>query len=154
MTVQMPVYKEGLNGVLKPTITSLKAAIATYEMQGGTANIVVHDDGIQLISDEEREERKEYYDEHNIGWTARPKHLKKVLVNGVEQEFLRRGKFKKASNMNYGMWVSCRVEEKILARQLDTWTAYEEAVAYDECLKEVLEEDEGRTWSEGITELL
>jgi hypothetical protein len=54
-----------------------------------------------------------------------------------------------ASNMNYAMHVSCRVEEKLQERQKDTWTAFEETVAYDECLKEVIEEDEGRTWAEG-----
>lgn len=39
VTIQMPVYKEGLDAVIVPTIRSIKAAIATYEMQGGTANM-------------------------------------------------------------------------------------------------------------------
>ena len=39
VTIQMPVYKEELNAVMRPTIASLKAAISTYEMQGGMANI-------------------------------------------------------------------------------------------------------------------
>jgi hypothetical protein len=43
ITVQMPVYKEGLYTVIKPTIMSVKAAISTYELQGGTANIFVND---------------------------------------------------------------------------------------------------------------
>ena len=43
VTIQMPVYKEGLNAVIKPTVMSLKAAISTYELQGGTANIFVND---------------------------------------------------------------------------------------------------------------
>jgi hypothetical protein len=43
ITVQMPVYKEGLNQVIRPTIMSIKAAISTYELQGGTANIFVND---------------------------------------------------------------------------------------------------------------
>jgi hypothetical protein len=33
--VQMPVYKEGLEGVIMPTVTSLKAAISHYESHGG-----------------------------------------------------------------------------------------------------------------------
>ena len=148
--MQIPYYKEGLEGVLKPTVRSLKAAIATYEMQGGTANIIVHDDGIQIISEEERAERKEFYEENNIGWTARPAHKAKLNLKGVETTFLRKGKFKKASNMNFGMWISCRVEEKLVARQLDTWTASDEAFAYQECMKEVLEEDEGTSWAEGM----
>jgi len=45
VTIQMPVYKEGLEAVIKPTVQSVKQAIATYEMQGGTANILINDDG-------------------------------------------------------------------------------------------------------------
>jgi hypothetical protein len=44
----MPVYKEGLEGVIKPTVQSVKQAIATYELQGGTANIFINDDGSAL----------------------------------------------------------------------------------------------------------
>jgi hypothetical protein len=43
MTIQMPVYKEGLAAVIRPTVLSLKAAISTYELQGGTANIFIND---------------------------------------------------------------------------------------------------------------
>jgi hypothetical protein len=35
ITIQMPVYKEGLQGVIKPTIASLKEAISHYESHGG-----------------------------------------------------------------------------------------------------------------------
>jgi hypothetical protein len=35
ITIQMPVYKEGLEGVIMPTVTSLKAAISYYESRGG-----------------------------------------------------------------------------------------------------------------------
>jgi hypothetical protein len=45
VTIQMPVYKEGLDAVIKPTILSVKQAISTYELQGGTANILINDDG-------------------------------------------------------------------------------------------------------------
>lgn len=48
ITIQMPVYKESLAGVIRPTVTSLKAAISQYELQGGTANIFVNDDGLQV----------------------------------------------------------------------------------------------------------
>jgi len=51
--------------------------------------------------------------------------------------------------MNYAMSVSCRVEEKLLARQLDSWTSIDEAKAYGESLAEVCAEDEGRTWADG-----
>lgn len=66
VTVQIPVYKEGLTAVIEPTVHSIKAAISTYEMQGGTANIFVNDDGMQLLSEEEAHARQEFYDEHNI----------------------------------------------------------------------------------------
>ena len=44
-TGQMPVYKEGLRTVIEPTVRSLKQAISTYELQGGSANIFINDDG-------------------------------------------------------------------------------------------------------------
>jgi hypothetical protein len=83
------VYKEGLSSVIAPTIKSVKQAISTYELQGGSANMFINDDGLQLVSDEEREQRIEFYADHSIGWVARPKHD----PNGTG--FLRRGKFKK-----------------------------------------------------------
>lgn len=42
--------------------------------------------------------------DNNIGWVARPKH------DDSEGGFKRRGRFKKASNMNYGLSVSLRME--------------------------------------------
>lgn len=147
VTIQMPVYKEGLQAVIQPTILSIKAAISTYEMQGGTANIFINDDGMQLISEEEAHERQDFYEEHNIGWVARPRHD----PNGEKGEaFVRAGKFKKASNMNYAMWASVRVEDKL--SEIDrpsSWTQADEAEAYKDALMEVVEEDQGRTWADG-----
>ncbi|RMY74176.1 hypothetical protein D0862_14158 [Hortaea werneckii] len=148
VTIQMPVYKEGLQAVIEPTIRSLKSAISTYEMQGGTANIFINDDGMQLISEDDARARQDFYDEHNIGWVARPKHNPKPQ-DGSEV-FLRRGKFKKASNMNYAMWVSVRVEEKLKDIQRhEQWTQEDEAQAYREALNQTVEEDQGRTWADG-----
>ncbi|KAL9109672.1 MAG: hypothetical protein Q9227_005710 [Pyrenula ochraceoflavens] len=148
VTIQCPVYKEGLAAVIDPTIKSVKQAISTYEMQGGTANIFVNDDGMQLIPEEEAAMRREYYEEHNIGWVARPKHNPKP-ENG-EKAFVRAGKFKKASNMNYALRASSRVEDKLSSiNRTSAWTVYDEAEAYDNALAEVIEEDEGRTWAGG-----
>ncbi|KAL9094552.1 MAG: hypothetical protein Q9165_003111 [Trypethelium subeluteriae] len=148
LTIQMPVYKEGLAAVIEPTIRSIKGAISTYEMQGGTANIFVNDDGMQLISEDEARQRMDFYDEHNIGWVARPKHNAKPAEG--ERQFLRRGKFKKASNMNYALWVSNRVEDKLNAiERPDHWNNENEAEAYRNALAEVVSEDEGRTWADG-----
>jgi len=58
----MPVYKEGLEAVIVPTIRSIKAAISTYEMQGGSANIFVNDDGMQLIDPEAARARADFYE--------------------------------------------------------------------------------------------
>lgn len=148
VTIQMPVYKEGLNGVIKPTIASVKQAISTYEMQGGTANIFINDDGMQLITEDQADARREFYEENNIGWVSRPKHNAKPAEG--ESVFLRRGKFKKASNMNYALMVSNRVEDKLLqVQRTSTWSQDDENAAYDQCLNEVIQEDEGRTWAEG-----
>ncbi|KAI1372039.1 glycosyl transferase family group 2-domain-containing protein [Hypoxylon crocopeplum] len=148
VTIQMPVYKEGLKGVIMPTIQSLKQCISTYELQGGSANIFVNDDGLQLISEEESRARREFYDECNIGWVSRPKHNPKP--EDGSRPFLRRGKFKKASNMNYAMMVSNRVEDKLVqVPRTPDWTQAEEHAAYEQCLTDVLQEDEGRTWAEG-----
>ncbi|KAI1140618.1 glycosyl transferase family group 2-domain-containing protein [Hypoxylon sp. FL0543] len=141
VTVQCPVYKEGLAAVIQPTVKSLKQAISTYELQGGSANLFVNDDGLQLISEEERRARIDFYADHSIGWVARPRH--------GENGFLRRGKFKKASNMNFGLMISCKVEEKLaLHDRGPEWSQGDEALAYEKALKEVLEED-GRAWADG-----
>ncbi|MCJ1373764.1 hypothetical protein MMC20_004993 [Loxospora ochrophaea] len=148
VTIQCPVYKEGLFSVIEPTVKSLKAAISTYEMQGGTANIFVNDDGMQLISEEDAQARRDFYDEHNIGWVARPKHNPKPLDG--EKAFVRAGKFKKASNMNYALAVSARVEDKLTGIQRpSTWSQEDERDSYYSCLQQVIAEDEGRTWAEG-----
>jgi len=142
------VYKEGLQAVIEPTITSIKAAIATYEMQGGTANIFINDDGMQLLDAESAQARRDYYDEHGIGWVARPKHNPNPKPD--EEIFLRRGKFKKASNMNYAMWVSARVEDKLLAIERHSeWSSDDETNLYYEILADIIDEDEGRTWANG-----
>lgn len=97
VTIQCPVYKEGLASVIAPTVKSIKQAISTYELQGGSANMLINDDGIQLIPDDERQARIDFYADHSIGWTARPKH-NLMLPNG--SKFTRKGKFKKVSGLS------------------------------------------------------
>ena len=141
ITIQCPVYKEGLHSVIAPTVKSIKDAISTYELQGGSANMFINDDGLQLIDEEERRARIDFYADHSIGWTARPGHKK----NG----FIRKGKFKKASNMNYGLMLSCSVEDKLLMIDRHPgWTQSDEAQAYEACLKEVIAEREV-AWADG-----
>lgn len=141
VTIQCPVYKEGLSAVIAPTVASIKQAISTYELQGGSANMFVNDDGLQIIGEEERKARIEFYQDHNIGWTARPKH--------GSEGFVRRGKFKKASNMNYGLMLSCQVEEKLQASHRGpSWSEVDESRLYEASLEEVLS-DNPRAWAGG-----
>ena len=142
ITIQCPVYKEGLASVIAPTVRSIRQAISTYELQGGSANMFINDDGLQTLSPEERQARTDFYADHSIGWTARPKHN--------SAGFLRKGKFKQASNMNFGLMLSCAVEEKLAVyhRPAATWTQDDEEVAYTEALKAVLV-DNPRAWADG-----
>ena len=90
----------------------------TYARQGGTSNLFVNDDGLQLISPEERDARIAYYEDHGIGWVARPPHQDdKKTKKGVKAQpgFKRAGRFKKASNMNYALDLSLRLERHLEA---------------------------------------
>ena len=51
--------------------------------------------------------------------------------------------------MNFGLNISCKVEEKLLLIQRpDDWTQADEAQAYERCLNEVLQEN-GVAWADG-----
>jgi len=107
ITIQMPVYKESLEAVLAPSIRSLKKAMQTYARQGGTSTIFINDDGLRLLPAPDRDERLAFYANHNIGWVARPKH------ENTPDGFKRAGRFKKASNMNYGLALSLKMEKHL-----------------------------------------
>ncbi|PNS18232.1 hypothetical protein CAC42_7601 [Sphaceloma murrayae] len=155
ITIQMPVYKEGLKGVIVPTITSVLKAVNYYQAHGGTATIMVADDGMQLISEELQEARKVYYELHNVAWVARPKQC----TTPGPDFFLRKGKFKKASNLNYALHFSGRVEDEFLIqmerRAKEQLCSVEDLSVDDEeelleIARQVVEEgDGGRTWSAG-----
>jgi membrane glycosyltransferase len=67
-----------------------------------------------------------------------------------DKPFLRRGKFKKASNMNYALRLSVQVEE-ILAeiKRHDKWNQIDENNAYRHALEQVILEREGEAWADG-----
>ncbi|KAJ7122674.1 glycosyl transferase family group 2-domain-containing protein [Mycena crocata] len=109
VTVELPVYKESLEETIAPSVYSLKKAMQTYARQGGTSSIFVHDDGLQLLGEAERSKRIAFYADHNIGWVARPPH------DGAAGGFKRAGRFKKASNMNYGLALSLKMEAHLAA---------------------------------------
>jgi len=150
ITIQMPVYKEGMESVIMPTIRSLQAAISFYESHGGSANIFVNDDGLRAGMDEEIvKQRRDFYHDNNIGWVARPKH------NG-DEGFVREGKFKKASNMNFGLNISQKaeayiqemVDARLASAGSDMVDEAEEARMYSEALARVLEENP-LAWADG-----
>ncbi|CEI39823.1 unnamed protein product [Fusarium venenatum] len=186
ITIQMPVYKEGLKGVIVPIMISVMAAIEYYEQQGGSASVFINDDGMQIIQHDLAEARKVYYRENGIGYTARLPNCKvakkggflswfkksdKNAGNNAEKDesemspqelsnkigFLRKGKFKKASNMNYGLSFSNRVEDELIRltqtecprRECseDNLTVDDDNLIYQQALANMLAEDNGRTYA-------
>lgn len=164
----MPVYKEGLKNVIIPSINSLVSAIKHYEAQGGTASIFVNDDGMQLVSPDQAEARKAFYEIHHIGYASRPPHnvtykdekgKEKPLAKDDPNYFERKGQFKKASNMNYCLDFSLRVDEefeRLLLEECRTrriaqeeLSVEEEMEIYDTARNSVVEADGGRTWADG-----
>jgi hypothetical protein len=151
VTVWLPVYKESLEEVIVPTIESLKAAQAVYERQGGSVSILVCDDGLQLISPGEVEDRKNFYYDNSMAFVARP-------GQGVDG-FERRGRFKKASNMNFAIQLSLRVEELMDELRPDAhvakggpqyfWHEQDELDLYETALSMAMKEAEGRAWASG-----
>jgi hypothetical protein len=168
ITIQMPVYKEGLKNVIIPSINSLVTAIKHYEAQGGTASIFVNDDGMQLVSPDQAEARKAFYEIHHIGYASRPSHnvtykdekgKEKPLAKDDPSYFERKGQFKKASNMNYCLDFSLRVDEefeRLLLEECRTrgcgqeeLTVDEEMEIYDSARNVIIEADDGKTWADG-----
>lgn len=151
----MPVYKESLNGVIIPTISSLLAAARHYEELGGTASIYVNDDGMQLLHPRVQNARRAFYELNNIGWCARPPHSPWK----DENNFIRKGHFKKASNMNYCLDFSSRVESEIQLTidgtcaergcSQEDLASEEESVIYDQAFSKVKGNDNGKTWAGG-----
>jgi cellulose synthase/poly-beta-1,6-N-acetylglucosamine synthase-like glycosyltransferase len=139
ITIQMPIYTESLEGVVKPTVASLQAAISYYESRGGTARIFINDDGMAVRSEEDNEKFLRFYENNNIGWVSRPKHN--------HEGFVRRGKFKKASNMNFALNITNRVEDvlqQLVDNRSDKGTSIseeDELALYHQALDQVLTAD-------------
>lgn len=161
-TVHMPCYKEGLQTVLAPSLKSVLSAVHAYRAQGGTANVVISEDGLRLLSKQEAEERVRFYNAMGCSWVARP-------ADG-EKGYKRLGRFKKASNLNFTYTLSLRLEQIIdeitatrrqqrLAGQNTDGSAYisdnedendaEDEAIYAEALQRVLDESDGRAWATG-----
>ena len=94
ITIQIPVYKESLQNTLKPTILNCCREADRYmDETGALCNIIICDDGYNLIPEADRFERIEFYKEMGLGFTARPHPSK----------YPRKGRFKKAGNLNFSM---------------------------------------------------
>ena len=132
ITIQVPVYKESLEGVIAPTILDMKKAMKKYELQGGKANILVCEDGMQLLDEEEQQARRDFYQTQGCGWVSRPGHGK----NG----FIRPGRFKKASNLNFVLDFSFDVQQLLVSGR---------AKNYDEALDMALQARDGIAQAEG-----
>ncbi|KAF3048929.1 hypothetical protein E8E11_000427 [Didymella keratinophila] len=139
ITIQMPIYTESLQGVVAKSVASLQKAISYYELRGGSARIFINDDGMAMRSDAENAEFEAFYANNSIGWVARPKHN--------ASRFVRPGKFKKASNMNYALNLSLRVDDALrgivdnLQGGSPSITADEETELYQQAMTQVLEDD-------------
>ncbi|KAF9448412.1 hypothetical protein P691DRAFT_759933 [Macrolepiota fuliginosa MF-IS2] len=143
ITIEMPVYKESLEDTISKSVYHIKKAMQTYARQGGTSSILVHEDGLQIVSEEERQKRMEFYSDHNIGWVARPAHSSKP------DGYKRAGRFKKASNMNYGLQLSLFMEKHILeleaSEKADQHSTSLEERALELAIEEMYEST-GRKW--------
>lgn len=90
ITVQIPVYTEDFEKVIKKTLENVLELCRYYNSQGIIKmNIFVNDDGLNVISEEEKLKRIQYYNQNP-----------EIFYIGREKEN-RRGRFKKASNMNF-----------------------------------------------------
>jgi hypothetical protein len=91
--------------------------------------------------------RKKFYAANGVGWCSRPPHNK--------DGFQRKGKFKKASNMNYCLDFSIRVEDELLRliaeheRDNPDITIEKENELYAIAMEAILAADQGKTWAEG-----
>jgi hypothetical protein len=88
-----------------------------------------------------------------VGWVARPPHGK--------DGYLRKGQFKKASNMNYCLNFSIRVEDELLRliaefeaqNPEEEVTVAKENELYALAMETIIASDEGRTWAAGNVRL-
>lgn len=93
LTIQIPVYTEDFDETLFYTFENVRKFVNYYNnnSQNWRTNVLINEDGLQKVSEEEKNKRIAYYNLFSdFFYIARP-------VNG------RAGKFKKASNMNFGL---------------------------------------------------
>lgn len=100
----------------------------------------MNDDGFAYMTPEQQQVRANFYHDNNIGWVARPR-------NNSECGYVRKGKFKKASNMNFALNVANKVEDELLEmlspslEKSEFIDPVEEETCYQLALLHVLETD-------------
>lgn len=108
LLIQIPVYKESFAETIKPTLLNALEACAVYP---GESSILVSDDGLAFMKEDdiERRQREEFYRIHSpiITYMSRP-------------TWGRRGRFKKAGNVNYSLASSPVAQESDILLLLDS----------------------------------
>ena len=127
VTIQIPIFREGFEDAIRPTLDAALAAAHRYqEDTGGRCNVLVSEDGLLYFARNDLEgaleaarhtpvdertadqvellTRMAYYDTHDIGFIARP--YPEPGVPGTE----RAGRFRKASNLNYSLRLADRLD--------------------------------------------
>jgi cellulose synthase/poly-beta-1,6-N-acetylglucosamine synthase-like glycosyltransferase len=127
VTIQIPVFREPFDAVIRPTLESARAAAQRYrEKTGARCNVLVCDDGLLCFAGNDLEgalaearstppnrrstaqsellARTAYYESADVAYVARP--WPQAGVPGTE----RAGRFRKASNLNYALRLADRLE--------------------------------------------
>ena len=127
VTIQIPIFREPFDAVIRPTLESARKAAERYrEKTGARCNVLVCDDGLLCFAGNDLEgaladarstppharstaqaelvARIAYYEDADVAFVARP--WPQPGVPGTE----RAGRFRKASNLNYSLRLADRLE--------------------------------------------
>ena len=127
VTIQIPIFREPFDAVIRPTLESARKAAERYrEKTGARCNVLVCDDGLLCFAGNDLEgaladarrtppharsaaqsellARIAYYEDADVAFVARP--WPQPGVPGTE----RAGRFRKASNLNYALRLADRLE--------------------------------------------
>jgi cellulose synthase/poly-beta-1,6-N-acetylglucosamine synthase-like glycosyltransferase len=127
VTIQIPIFREPFDAVIRPTLESARKAAERYrEKTGARCNVLVCDDGLLCFAGNDLEgaladarstppharstaqselvARIAYYEDADVAFVARP--WPQPGVPGTA----RAGRFRKASNLNYSLRLADRLE--------------------------------------------
>ena len=128
VTIQVPIFREGFDDAIRPTLDAAREAARRYrEETGARCNVLVSEDGLMYFAGNDLEgalaearrtrpsdrtpdqaellTRITYYEEcADVGFVARP--YPESGIPGTE----RAGRFRKASNLNYALRLADRLQ--------------------------------------------